>query len=223
MPHYPKPFFRTARKAWFVQVGTQPVNLGPDQAQAFRRYHELMQEDRRPVRTKCPLLVELIDEFLDSVQKNQAADTFEWYRSRLQRFAKRYPELQIGELKPFQVQRWLDSIDGVKSGTKRNDARSIIRVMHWAEAQGLIDRSPLIDFRKPNAGQRETVISTEEFQRLLALIPGSDFRDLLVLAWETGARGSECLARERRHVDFQNERLVFPQSEEKMDRAVAIE
>ncbi len=219
MPHYPKPFFRTARKAWFVQVGTQQVNLGPDQVQAFRRYHELMQEDRRPVRTKCPLLVELIDEFLDSVQKNQAPDTFEWYRSRLQRFAERYPELEVGDLKPFHVQRWLDSIDGVKSGTKRNYARSIIRVMHWAEAQGLIDRSPLTHFRKPKAGQRETVISPEEFQRLLALTPGSDFRDLLVFAWETGARASECLALEKRHVDFENERVVFPQSEEKMERA----
>ena len=206
-----------------MQVGTQPVNLGPNQAQAFRHDHELMQEDRRPVRTKCPLLVEPIDEFLDSVQKNQAADTFEWYRSRLQRFAERYPELQIGELKPFQVQHWLDSIDVVKSGTKRNDARLIIRVMHWAEAQGLIDRSPLIDFRKPKAGQRETVISPEECQRLPALIPGSDFRDLVVFAWETGARASECLALETRHVDFENERVVFPQSEEKMDRAVAVE
>ena len=219
MPHYPKPFFRTARSAWFVQIGNQQINLGPDQVRAFRRYHELMQEDRQPGRIRCQLLVELIDEFLDSVQKNQAADTFEWYRSRLQRFAEHYPELEIAELKPFHVQRWLDSIEGVKSGTKRNYARAIIRVMRWAEAQGLVDRSPLANFRKPKAGQRETVISPEEFQRILSLTPGRNFRDLLEFAWETGARASECLALESRHIDFENKRIVFPQSEEKMERA----
>lgn len=40
-----------------------------------------------------------------------------------------------------------------------------------------------------------------------------------MFAWETGARASECLALEKRHVDFENERVVFPQSEEKMERA----
>jgi hypothetical protein len=30
MPKFPKPFFRTARNAWFVQVAGKQINLGPD-------------------------------------------------------------------------------------------------------------------------------------------------------------------------------------------------
>ena len=28
MPHPPRPFFRTARRAWFVQVGDRQINHG---------------------------------------------------------------------------------------------------------------------------------------------------------------------------------------------------
>jgi hypothetical protein len=39
MPKFPEPFFRTAWKAWFVQVAGKQVNLGPDR-EALRRYHQ---------------------------------------------------------------------------------------------------------------------------------------------------------------------------------------
>lgn len=219
MPHYPKPFFRTARKAWFVQLGSRQINLGSDQTQAFQRYHELMRQEPQTHRADCRLVVELIDDFLDSVQANQSAGTYQWYRDRLQCFAKRYPELEIEALKPFHVQRWLDGFTEAKSSTKRNYARSIVRVMRWAEAQGLIERNPLAHFRKPKAGQRETIISSDEFTRMLGMVRGRAFRDLLVFAWETGARAAECLALERRHIEFEQQRIVFPPSEEKMERA----
>ena len=30
MPKFPKPFFRTARNAWYVQVAGKQIPLGPD-------------------------------------------------------------------------------------------------------------------------------------------------------------------------------------------------
>jgi hypothetical protein len=30
MPHFPKPFYRSARKAWFVQIGSRQISLGTD-------------------------------------------------------------------------------------------------------------------------------------------------------------------------------------------------
>ena len=128
MPHFPKPFFRDSRQTWYVEVGKKQINLGPDKSKAFRRYHDLMRETR-PAHARCVKVVELIDEFLESVRQNQSAGTFEWYRFQLQRFAERYPDLEVADLKPFHVQRWIDSLKNVNSGTKRNHARSIIRVM----------------------------------------------------------------------------------------------
>jgi hypothetical protein len=130
VPDFPKPFFRANRGVWYVQIAGRQVNLGPDKSKAFRRYHDLMREER-PAHLPCGKVVELIDEFLDSLQKSDATPgNYEWYRSRLQLFANRYPDLEVEDLKPFHVQRWLDSFDGVKNGTKRNYARSIIRVNH---------------------------------------------------------------------------------------------
>ena len=85
--------------------------------------------------------------------------------------------------------------------------------------QGHIEQNPLARFKKPKGGRRETVISPEEFDCILDRVPNDAFRDLITFAWETGARASECLAVEKRHVDLWNERIVFPQSEEKMERA----
>ena len=42
MPHFPKPFFRTGRGVWYVEIDRRQINLGPDRDEAFRHYHELM-------------------------------------------------------------------------------------------------------------------------------------------------------------------------------------
>jgi hypothetical protein len=42
VPHHPKPFFRSDRRLWYVQLDGRQVNLGPDREAAFDRYHELM-------------------------------------------------------------------------------------------------------------------------------------------------------------------------------------
>lgn len=74
MPKFPKPFFRAARQAWFVQVRGKQINLGPDREAALSRYHELMRQTRvsgSPVATENVL--DLRDAFLDWCQKHKAA------------------------------------------------------------------------------------------------------------------------------------------------------
>lgn len=123
----------------------------------------------------------------------------------------------IGQLKPYHVQQWIDSYS-LSSDSKRILARSISRCLKWCEEQGLIDQSPIRHFKKPRAGRREQVISPEEYKSILQAIKRQSFKDLVTFAWETGARAAECLAVEKRHVDLANHRIVFPVSEEKMER-----
>ena len=40
MPKFPKPFFRSARNCWYVQLGKEQVRLDPDEQAAFKLYHE---------------------------------------------------------------------------------------------------------------------------------------------------------------------------------------
>jgi hypothetical protein len=111
MPKFPKPFFRTARNAWFVQVAGKQVNLGPDRDAAFCSYHKLMgrpKADPPPMRTDVVLAV--LDAFLDWCQKNKASRTYDWYRDYLESFARTLPPgIATTELKPFHVQQWLDA------------------------------------------------------------------------------------------------------------------
>lgn len=38
----PEPFFRPKKNRWYVQLGGKQINLGPDEAQARIRWHQLM-------------------------------------------------------------------------------------------------------------------------------------------------------------------------------------
>ena len=84
-----KPWFRKARGAWFVTVEGVQHNLGADKKEAFERFYQLMRQPQRRV-VSSQALVAVVDAFLDWVKINRSADTFEWYRYRLQRFCIAY-------------------------------------------------------------------------------------------------------------------------------------
>ncbi len=84
MSHFPKPFFKKARGLWYVEINRQQFNLGSDRDAAFRQYHQLMMQPTEKV-VSTEMLAGVIDAFLEWLQKNRAADTYEWYRYRLQR------------------------------------------------------------------------------------------------------------------------------------------
>jgi integrase len=219
-PKFPKPWLRGGR-GWYVTIGGKQIPLGENRESAFAAYHRLMQQPPGP-KVRSDTIAAIIDQFLAWAHQHRAHDTFLWYQSRLQLFVDRYPDLTIGQLRPFHVQQWIDSFSHLSTGSKRNYCRAIQRALRWAEQQGIIDRSPIAHFEKPRAGKRDIVISPEEYREILGNAPNADFRDLVFFAWETGARAAECLGIERRHVEVDQRRIVFPRDEEKMRRAPRI-
>jgi integrase len=87
--------------------------------------------------------------------------------------------------------------------------------MRWAKAQGYIDVNAIEDLEQPKGGKREMVLTSEEYEAILATTPNEDFLDLVRVTWETGCRPQESLRVEGRHVDLANHRWVFPVSESK--------
>lgn len=218
MPHFPKPFFRSSRDAWFVQIGSRQIRLGADQDEAFRRYHELMtvSPEAPPPAIRSELVAVVVDAFLDFVEKHRSAETYRWYKDRLELFCNAIPaSLTLDQIKPFHVQKWIDSYPNLSAGSKRNYCRSIQRAMSWAEEQGYVERSPLAHFKKPRGGKKEQVVSAGEFQKLLDNTADQEFKDLLTVTWETGCRPQESLRVEARHVDLAGARWFFPASEAK--------
>ena len=90
MAHFPKPFFRPVRQLWYVQLNGKQINLGADKDAAFTGYHRLMQDRAKdPVAPPAEqrLVVVILDEFLDWCEKHRAADTYRWYKDRLDSFS----------------------------------------------------------------------------------------------------------------------------------------
>jgi len=238
MPHFPKPWFRPSRNIWYVQIGGRQHNLGADEKEAFRRYHELMAAPptkTEPPHTPAESVAVLLDRFVDWVEQHQSPDTYRWYKDRLQSFLDfktdqfRVKELAVAQLKPFHVQEWIDGMESrkkrakpLKSGTKRNCVRAVKRAMKWAEEQGYIEHSPIAHLKKPAGGKRDNVISPEIHCDILAKTRDQNFRDLCHFCFLTGSRAAEALAIEARHVELSNHRIVFPIDEEKMERAPRI-
>src|SRR3984957_10627084 len=220
MAHYPKPFFRAPRGLWYVQIDGKQVNLGPEKDAAFKTYHGLMQQrDEMPAAMQPasgnPLVVVIVDEFLDWCEKHRALDTYRWYKDRLQSFCKTIETtLTADELRPHHVQKWVDnSAVPLKSGSRRNLIASVKRAMKWAEEQGYIDHSRIAHMKKPGCGRKEQIVTPEQFTALLDRYDDQEFRDLLTVTWETGCRPQESLRVEARHVDISGSRWVFPASE----------
>ncbi|MCC7421046.1 MAG: tyrosine-type recombinase/integrase [Planctomycetaceae bacterium] len=213
MARSPKPWFRKDRDAWFVTLDGRRHNLGPDREAAFRRFHQMMAEPAKRT-VSSDLLVALIDVFLDWLQKHRTLDTFEWYRYRLERLARKYPDMRASELKPFHVQQWVDGYT-LSVTSRRNYLRSIKRCLRWAVRQGYLDKSPIAELEVPTAERREIVVSADEYAAILEAVTDRDFYDLLVVTWETGCRPQESLRVEARHLDAFNRRWVFPKSESK--------
>jgi hypothetical protein len=85
MPHFPKPFWGPKKGRWYVQLDGKHVNLGADQADAFRRYYDLMGKQPIPIIPTAadPPLVSVLDAFLDWCLKHQDMRIYESYKERI--------------------------------------------------------------------------------------------------------------------------------------------
>jgi len=212
---FPKPWYRPSRGLWFVTIDGHQFKLGSDRDAAFELYHQLMSTPAEQ-RRAGDSVAQVIDAFLGWCQIHRSQGTYEWYRDRSQQFVDFIPRgLTVAQLKPFHLQRWIDSHPNWAPGNKRNACRSVQRALSWAVKQGYIEKSPLQYFEKPPAGKRDQVVTVQEFQQILDNTSDTSFRDLLQVSWETGARPQETLRVEARHVELHNSRWVFPPKEAK--------
>jgi hypothetical protein len=124
MAHAPKPFFRTARNAWFVQLGKRQVKLceGPKSPQteqaAWTQFHRLMASS--PATPKAGVaspaaglsVAEVFEKYLDWCQRHRSPRTYEWARTHIQSFCDHLRvarTLPARDLRPFHLVEWVDS------------------------------------------------------------------------------------------------------------------
>jgi Phage integrase SAM-like domain len=191
--HVPQPFYRKDRKTWYVQIRGRQVSLGKDRSQAFQRYYEIMARPDDVLSTELTstagmLLSQLFDQFLDWVQRNRAKPTYEWYRYRLQRFSDKFPKLTIEQLRPYNVQQWVDGYQNHSRTSNRNYMRTVKRCLTWAHRLGYIDRNPLAALELPAAESKDVYFPPEQFKEFLDHAVDQCVRDIMVVTYECGCR-----------------------------------
>lgn len=237
MAHSPKPFFRTARNAWYVQLGKQQTKLhdGPKNTDtekaAWAAFHALMASrnsansaaPQSPQNTGALSLAELFEKYLDWCQKHREQRTYDGYLWHLQRFidhlkGKNTPASEMGavDLRPFHVNEWLDAHPDWGQTYRRNAIASIKRAFVWGEEEGHLDRNPLKTLKKPMAKRREKFIRPEDWDKIRdSYKEGDPFREFLEFCWLTGCRPQEARHIEPRHVHLDKALIAIPPTEAK--------
>jgi integrase len=241
--HQPKPFYRSARAAWYVQLGKQQIKLlsGPDDTAteklAWAEFHRLMAAGGNPPTysanpptrsggTHLPVpgltVAEVFEKYLDWCQKHRSPRTYEWTKKHVQMFCDHLPAvlaMPATQLRPFHLVEWVDSRPTWGANQKRGAIVAVQRPFSWAAKLGYIDRNPVAGVEKPKAVRRDVYLSADDFAALLSHYKeGDPFRELLVFSWETGCRPQEARHLEPRHYNPKFSRFDIPPEEAKGKR-----
>lgn len=165
---------------------------------------------------------ELSDKFLAWSAIHRPGRTAEWYANYLKMFCA-WPgiaDLPADELKPYQVQEWIDSHGDKWGDTYRGGAIiAIKRVCHWADELGHMTVNPVKKMKKPQAQRRKTYMKPTDYAAILGNLSGGDpFKDLLTFVWLVGCRPQEVRHIEHRHVNIEKGYILFPKEESKGKR-----
>lgn len=210
--HFPKPFFRKSKNAWYVQLGKRQISLGPNRKEAFESYREILLHERGQVAEPARQLTvaQVSDLFLDWSSRHNEPQTFEWYRMFLQDFSDQYGGLEGLKLKPFHVTRWLDSHRGWHEATRRCATIAVKRAFNWADAEGILTPNPLKHVKKGPPKRRERILTADERQQILDGARDQAFREFVQALQETGCRPSEVAKVTAENVDFKAGLWVLP-------------
>lgn len=219
----PEPFFRPKKNRWYVEVDGKHVNLGPDEAQARVRWHQVMAgASASPIvpgqQPAGVLACRVIDLFVGWSHTHRPGRTAEWYQAHLQSFLDSLPDaagLTVDRLKRMHVTNWIDAHPTWGPNHRRGAITAVQRAFAWAEREGYIARSPVRGVEKPPARRREQVLTDAEFRSLLARVKEPCFRDVLDFCWETGCRVQEVRLIEARHLRLDRGRVELPPPEAK--------
>lgn len=137
MPRPNKIWFRKDIGWWCVTFAGQKVRLAEgreNKKAAERKFHELKAIEPQAPESPAARVADIIEAFLAWAERHRSPETlrnFNWYG---QMFAERWGYLQVSQLKPIHVTRWIDEKKWGQT-TQRNARRSVARAFSCATAR----------------------------------------------------------------------------------------
>ncbi|QEL17781.1 tyrosine-type recombinase/integrase [Limnoglobus roseus] len=214
----PKPWYRAALDAWYVEHHGKQVRLGDHPADfpppkksksgwlppppILDAFYKLMATDPANLPKTDKLVVRMLCElFLEHSHTHHAGVTYDNYKHFLQSFTDAYGTLLAADIKPFHVSRWLDDNPSWKGG-RRHAIIAVKSAYSWADLQGVLSPNPLRKVKAGRANRRTRILTPEEVAEIVGAIRDTAFKRFVQALLETGCRPSEVARVRAEHVDL---------------------
>jgi len=221
-----KPFHWKERSGWYLRIPTadgklQTIRLGDTKQAAYDEWDRMKvmagqsarEGDETPV---AAIVSQYIMAIRDDARLGRiAAKTVTRRIDHIAPFLAGCGSLSVDELKPHHVTDWLRGQERWNATTRSDAAAAIRGALQWAVDEGRIPANPLAKLRLQRGPSRDHVISTAEFETLLAGVwtqkyPRrwvASFRAVLLALRLSGCRPSEII--NAKIEDFDGETWTF--------------
>jgi integrase len=209
MARQPRPWYRSERDAWYVQVDGRQVLLArgkESRKEAVAEFHRLMASGGKAGPTSKLSAGDLFELFLDHVdllvsRGERAPITYEGYCKYLTSADEAFGAVLAVEVRPLHVHRWADDPSRSWGPTTRHAAITAVKAaFRWAKRRGYLATDPVADVEKPTPRRREAIPTAEQAGAILEAA-GPELRDLLACLGMTGCRPGELTTLEARSMD----------------------
>lgn len=157
-----KPWYRKDRRLWCVVIDGKRITLGPDKAEAYRRYHEIMsggsasqpddaRKDNEP--SGAVTFAEVIDRYLADLRHHVTPMTVYHTRNYMKPFVRAFGTEQLRAIKKRHVDE-ATRAHGKWGPTAEHMARGrLVSALNWAVEMEIIDSNPLDGLKRPGRGR----------------------------------------------------------------------
>lgn len=204
-----KPFYRRAKKSWYLQLGKRQISLAKDRKKAFEKWKQMLLHEGLAT-DPCLTIEELCDRFLEWAKHHTAEGTYEFYRTYLQQFCDAFGKRDVGRITIDDAERWLDSHETWKNASRRAAVVSVKRAYSWGNDRQIIYVHPLKGMKKPPESRREAILSEGDMKAIFAAARGKAFKNFLLAMEETGCRPGEIAGVTAEQVDLAQGVWVLP-------------
>ena len=222
------PKWFASKKAFFVTINGQRINLGPDKKTAEIKYHDLMGNVAASTDFSDDLTNEIydvetvVDLYLTWVEANRKPSTLRAKIQQLNRFLEDNKALRIRQadkLKPIHISDWLARNKSWNPTTKHTLASAVQTCWSWAKKQGLISVDNLRGSEKPTPQKRQPdeYWTRSDFAKIKAEMGNHPAGEILAFIWETGCRPVEAYTLKAKDIDFKRRVAVIRNKKAKGD------
>lgn len=200
------PKWYASRRSYYVTLNGVLHNLGPNPAQANRRYAELTLQ--APTLRSDSTVQDLVSSYLLAKEPDWKPKTLRTRRWVLTKFCESYGLTHAALLIPYHLTLFRQSKPTWGPGTVRALLESLSGCYQWGVQQGLLAENPIRHVKKPPSTKRgDNCYITEEQRQALLAASHPSLKVVLEALWHTGQRPGAVLTVEANEV--QGDRWVM--------------